>query len=167
MSKSRSGGKKQSRDRMFKQMKVKKNTKSDEEKVKEFKQAKKEQEERAKEPVTREELYKLQNAFNVRVDSALMGIGAVVEILVKKDICTYEEFKNGERNMLKILQYIRKSMVESYKMLGETAKTEDIGAYIYEKSAAFGINKEILTNIFGVKPSESRIIKPSSLKIIR
>ncbi len=163
----RSGGQKQRKDRMFKQMKVRKNQEENEEKVKDFKEAKKVREELAKEPVTREELFKVQNAFVSKVDAALMGMAALVEIMVKKELCTYEDFKAGERGMRDILQHIRKATAEAYKMLGMTAKKEDISAYVYEKLIAFEIDKEIIINIFGVKPSESRIIKPSSVNLIQ
>ncbi len=157
----RSGGQKQRKDRMFKQMKVRKNQEENEEKVKDFKEAKKVREELGKEPVTRDELFNVQNAIVSKIDASLMGMAAVVELMVKKELCTYEDFKVGERGMRGILQQVRKAMAEAYKMLGMTAKKEDISAFVYEKLIALEIDKEIIINIFGVKPSESRIIKPN------
>lgn len=165
--KARSSGQKQSRDRMFRQMRSKKNQESNEEKVRAFEEAKKAREELGKEPVTRDELFKVQNAIVSKIDAALMGMAAVVEIMVEKELCTYEDFKVGERGMRGILQHVRKATAEAYKILGMTAKKEDISAFVYEKLVALEIDKEIIINIFGVKPSESRIIKPSSVNLIQ
>lgn len=153
--------KKKSRDRMFKQMKARKNQEENEEKVKDFKKAKKTREELGKEPVTKEELFGVQNAIISKIDASLMGMAAVVELMVKKEICTYADFKAGEKGMRGILAHVRKGMAEAYEILGLTAKQEDISAFVYEKLIAFGIDKEIIINIFGIKPSESKIIKPS------
>jgi hypothetical protein len=148
-------GVKQSKDRLFRQLKAKKDMKEAKKVV-----------DIAKQPVTRGELFGIQNTLNARTDSSLMGVAAVVDVLVKNKLCTYEDFKTGEKSMLETLRFIRKTMNEAYKELGQDAKSEDVGAFIYEKAIIFGVNKEVLINIFGVKPSESRIIKPSQEKTI-
>jgi hypothetical protein len=154
MAKGKSGGK-ATKERLFRQMNAKK-------KVRDTKRAM----DAANQPVTRGELYAIQHTLNIRTDKALMGVAAVVQILVEKKLCMYEDFKDNETEMTDILKFIRIALAESEKELGAGAKSEDQGTFVYEKAIAFGVDKDILENIFGVRPSKSRIIKPNQAKLI-
>lgn len=117
--------------------------------------------------VTRGELFNIQNTLNARTDTALMGVATLAEILVKHKICSYEDVRIGEKGMLETMTLIRKFMEEAYKTLGRKAKDEDIGTFVYEKvTATKKIDKNLLEHIFGIKLSESRILKPSQVKQI-
>ena len=120
----------------------------------------------AKRPVSRMDLLSVQKTINIRTDSALMGVAAIAEILVEKKLCTYEEVKIKEKSMLEILTIIRKGMAAAYKDMGNDAEPADIGAYVYKVAIEAKVDKDLLINIFGIKPSESRILKPSQVKKI-
>lgn len=144
---------KATKDRLFKQMSAKKRVKDTKKAI-----------DLSKQPVTRGELYGVQSTINTRADSALMGTAAIVELLVKNKICTYEEFSETQKSMLEILAFIRQSMREAHKKLGPNADPEDTGAFIYEKAVVFGVDKDLLINIFGVRPTKNRILKPNQVK---
>jgi hypothetical protein len=120
----------------------------------------------ADKPVLRKELLATQQTTDMRTDLALMSVASVADILVKNKLCTYEDFKTGEKDMHKILKFIRKTMAEAYESIGKEIKPEDLGSFVYNKGIASGIDKEVLIHIFGIKPSESRIIKPNQVKIL-
>ena len=118
-------------------------------------------------PVTRKELLGVQKTATGRTDAALMGIAAITKLLVDNKITTYDKVKEEERNMTEILLFIRKAMEEGYKEFGLDSKPEDIEYYTHEKAVTFGIDKEILINIFNIKPNKSLIIKPNQVKVIK
>lgn len=117
--------------------------------------------------VTRKELFELQKVLGIKVDTALMSTAALAEILVNKDLCTWDEFKEGEKKMLDNLNFIRKTMAEAVELMGKEVSNEDMSSFIYEKAVTFGIDKGVLSGIFGINPSSSRIINPKVVRVIK
>jgi len=141
--------KKTARDRILKQKSVRKNQSDT-----------KKKEDRGKQHVTRAELQGVQTVSTKRTDTAIMGVAALAEILVKNKLCTYEDVKVGERKMLNVLNNVRVALGEGYKELGLDAKPEELNAFVYEKCVAKKIDKDLLKDLFGFAPSKSRIITP-------
>lgn len=142
--------KKAAKERMFKQNALRAKQREDRKRV-----------DLGKQPVTRAQLQGVQNTGTLRTDKALMGIAAIIKILVDNKLCTYEDYNAGEKKLLGVLNNIRTIMLEAGTELGSKASPEDVGSYVYEKAVEGKIaDKEILTHIFGLKPSKSRIIKP-------
>jgi len=142
--------KKGAKERMFKQNALRARQREDQKRV-----------DLGNQPVTRAQLQGVQNTGTLRTDKALMGIAAIVKVLVDNKLCTYEDFNIGEKKMLEVLNGIRTVMLEADTELGSKASPEDVSSYVYEKVVDEKIiDKDILTHIFGLKSSKSRIIKP-------
>lgn len=126
-----------------------------------------------KKPATQLQLFEIQKTLSVRLDTALMSTAALAEIMVKKELCTWDDFKKGEQNMLSTLKLFREAMQKAIAHFGDKTNKEDIGTFIYENiKAAYTTDKKeisdgVLDVIFGIKKSESRIIKPNQVSLIR
>jgi hypothetical protein len=116
--------------------------------------------------VTREDLYSEIAVINSKLDALFMSNSAITAILVEKGLVTFEEYKKVEQDMHYTLKFVRRSMVEARSILGKDASMQDIHDFTHEKAEAFKINKDILIYLFGVKESESKIIKPNQQSIV-
>lgn len=160
MTKKNGGGKKRT-ERTLRQLNAKKNIANVSKTQNAIKEA-------SKKPASQLQLFEIQKTLSARVDSAIMSTAAVAKLLVDKDIITWDEYKETYKKMTEDLIFIRKTTAEAVKHFGhKEAEKEDIGSFIYEKAIAFGMDKGVLYGIFGVEKSKSRIIKPSSVKIIQ
>jgi len=119
------------------------------------------------EPVKKKELFEIQKTIFIKLDTALMSTAALAEVLINKGICTWEEFKISEKKMLETLHFIRKTMAEASIQFGDKIDKEDLSAILFEKATIFGVDKGVLEGIFGIKKSESRIIRPSQVQVIK
>lgn len=121
-----------------------------------------------KKPASQFQLFEVQQTLSARVDSSIMSTSAVARLLVEKGVITWDEYKESYKKMKEEMQFIRETSKEAVKHFGpKEAEKEDIGAFIYEKAIAFGMDEGVLYGIFGVTKSKSRILKPNQVKIIQ
>jgi len=120
-----------------------------------------------KKPASQLQLFEMQRTFSARVDASIMSTAAIAKLLVDKGVITWDEYKESYRTMKENLVFVRNTTSEAIAHFGAKANNEDIGAFIYEKGIAFGMDPGVLDGIFGARKSESRIIKPNQVKIIQ
>lgn len=108
----------------------------------------------ASQPVTRMELYNIQNTMDVKSNSALMGLASIVNFFVDAGLITYDKFKELEKEMVQTHKLIQKFMQDAYGELGEKAKLEEVSDLVYKNAKEAGIRSDILVNVFGAKPLE-------------